>query len=325
MKEIDKKYQFLSRHLAGEETQEEQQEFNRLAEENPTVKSQLVVLKAFWRYFYPTKSLTSKQNITAKVMHQVLGGYQHSRPRMKRWYAAVSILTLALASSMFWALYENGKQMEMIHYQAEVGEVKHIVLPDGTEVSLNATSSLVVPQAFEGETRQVILMGEGYFKVTKDVAHPFVIATSHMNVKVLGTQFNLKAYAQDTQITTFLDEGKVQLTGDFINQEAVFLKPGQEAILTKANGDLQIIDRPGYKSGLWRDDKLIFYNNTLLEIASILERKFDVQIIITNNELNNYKFSGDFSNAGLFELLGYLSTARSFSFEAKENAIIITK
>ena len=325
MKEIDKKYQYIARHLAGEETVEEELVRGPLEEEDASLKSQFVILKEFWNSFFPTKSLKSKQNITAKVMHSVLGGYQLPRPRMTRWYAAVSILAIALATSMFWGLYENGKQMEMIHYQAEVGEVKNIVLPDGTQVSLNATSSLVVPETFEGDKRQVILMGEGYFNVTKDAAHPFVIATSHMDVTVLGTQFNLKAYAGDAQITTFLDEGKVQLSGDFNNQQPIYLNPGQEAVLNKEDGNMQVFDREGYQSGLWREGQLIFYNNSLVEIATVLQRKFGVEIVILNEDVKNYKFSGDFKDNQLFELLGYLAAARPFKFESNGEYIVISK
>ncbi|MBI9061113.1 MAG: FecR domain-containing protein [Marinilabiliaceae bacterium] len=325
MKEIDKKYQYISRHLAGEETVEEEQVRGQLEEEDASMKNQFVTLKVYWTNFFPTKSLKSKQNITAKVMHSVLGGYQLPRPRMARWYAAVGILAIALATSVFWGLYESGKQMNMIHYQAEVGEVKKIVLPDGTQVSLNATSSLVVPESFEGDNRQVILTGEGYFNVTKDAAHPFVISTSHVDVKVLGTQFNLKAYAEDNQITTFLDEGKVQLTGAFNNQEPIYLNPGQEAVLSKEDGNMEVFDREDYQSGLWREGQLVFYNNSLAEIVTVLQRKFGVEIVILNEEVKNYKFSGDFNGNQLFELLGFLAAARPFTFEQSGDYIVISK
>lgn len=324
MKKTDQKYHLIARHLAGENKQEDQQQWQQVLQDEAEEKK-LNVLREYWTRFFPLKTVSSKQRILSNVMVQVLGAESLKRPRMTPWYSAVGVLVVALALSMFWGLYHGNQGMEMIHYQAEVGEIKNIVLPDGTEVSLNATSSLVVPQSFEGDKRQVILMGEGYFNVTKDEAHPFVISTSHMDVKVLGTQFNLKAYPDDAQITTFLDEGKIQLTGAFIMDQDVVLRPGQEAILTKADGHLEVIDRIGYKAGLWKDGKLIFYNNTLAEMVTVLERKFGVRIVIMSHDVESYKFSGDFSDVQLFELLGYLSAARPFNYESKDDLIVITK
>ncbi|TAJ13513.1 DUF4974 domain-containing protein [Marinilabiliaceae bacterium JC017] len=325
MREIDQKYKLLARELARESNQSESLELQAQEQEDAKLKQQHMVLKEFWNRFFPVKSVASKQKILSDVMIRALGEKPLKRPRMTRWYGAVGVLVVALAISLFWGVYQANKGVELMHYQANVGEIKHIVLPDGSEVNLNAASSLIVPQQFKGDERQVILMGEGYFKVARDETKAFVISTTHMDVTVLGTQFNLKAYANDQEIRTFLDKGKIQLTGNFKNRDKVVLIPGQEAILNKADGQLSVIDRPGHQSGLWQEGKLIFHNNTLAEIARVLERKFEVKVIIMSDEVGDYKFSGDFSDAQLFELLGYLSAARVFHYKINDGVIVITK
>lgn len=324
MKQEDQKYKLWARELAGEQREGDQQLLQKQLQQDKESRH-FNLIKEYWNQFFPSKTMENKQRILSSVMLQVLGDKPIKRPRMEVWYSAVSLLILALGISIFWGLYQSGLGTEMIHYQAGFGEVKNIVLPDGSEVSLNAATSLVVPAQFKGHTREVFLMGEGYFNVAKDPEHPFVISTTHMDVTVLGTQFNLKAYANDKEITTFLDEGKIQLTGHFSNREEATLEPGQEATLVKSTGQLKVVNRSGYKSGIWKEGKLIFYNNSLAEIAPILERRFGTKIIIMNDEVEAYKFSGDFSDAHLFELLGYLSAARPFHYEMKDDFIIITK
>jgi len=95
--------------------------------------------------------------------------------------------------------------------------------------------------------------------------------------------------------------------------------------LNKENGELKVRKSAQDFSGQWTNGKIVLYNNTLEEIATMLERKFNVEIVILDDTVRNYKFSGDFSNAKLFELLGYLSAARKFNFNVKGDYIIITK
>ena len=319
MKEIDNRYKHIARHLSGESCDE--QVFEKYIE---NIDSHAQILSTFWDNYFPKVSEATKNRIASKTLSQILESKPAKTIKMMWWYSAVAVLAISLGLSVLWGLTQ-GRDSKMIQYVANAGETKNIVLPDGTSVSLNSGSTLIIQDGFKASKRQVVLLGEGYFEVEKDEKKPFEITTSHLKVTVLGTQFNLKAYPEDKNILTSLDEGKVQLDAAFNQAQPVFLKPGQEALLNKENGHIEVRDYALNNSGQWKDGKIIFYNNSMSEIATMLKRKFDVEIIIMDDEVKDYKFSGDFSTAELFELLGYLSAARPFHYKLSGDYIIITK
>ena len=115
--------------------------------------------------------------------------------------AAVIVPLFLLAGGMFYYLSPRN---EMIEVSVAYGEQKRLILPDSSEVWLNAGSSILYPETFAKNKRQVILNGEAYFSVKKDTVSPFIVETSQLSVKVLGTRFNVKAYPNDEKITTTL-------------------------------------------------------------------------------------------------------------------------
>ncbi|WP_439181846.1 FecR family protein [Carboxylicivirga taeanensis] len=323
MNNIEEKYRLLARELTGELNSKERDDLEQELNQDEVLGRKHHSLKVFWHKFFPQVKQHSRDRILTSTMKQIIGVQDIKRPKMAVWYSAVAILVVALGVSLAWSFLSTGST-ELIQYVANAGEVKKVVLPDGTKVDLNAGSTLVIQEGFSTDKRQVILMGEGYFDVVKDVKKPFEISTSHLKVKVLGTRFDLKAYANENQITAVLDEGKIQLDGDFNQQQPVYLSPGHEAVFDKQTRELKVQKQQQSQSEEWRNGRLVFYNHTMTEIARILERRFDTKIIILNDEVKNYRFSGDFSEAQLFEILGYLSAARPFSFETSGEYILIS-
>lgn len=321
MDTIEDKYRSLARQLNKEElkTGAAKQQLSDKINDNT-----VGLINSFWNDHNPYVKDSIKQRIISRTLLQITKAPYKSK-NMNVWYAAVAVLTIAFGLSLLWNIYNMGASSEMMQYTTAYGEVKDVLLPDGTAVKLNSGSTLVIQKDFEGEKRQVILLGEAYFNVSHNENQPFEISTSHLKLSVLGTEFNLKAYPEDAEIKTVLDEGKVRLDGDFNQAKPVFLNPGQEAILNKNSGRIDVHNLENGQVGKWNDGQIILYNSSLSEVAVMLERKFAVKVIILDDEVKNYRFSGDFSNARLFELLGYLSAARSFNFKAKGDYIIITK
>ncbi|WP_430815757.1 FecR family protein [Carboxylicivirga sp. RSCT41] len=322
MDAIEEKYNSLGRRLSGEE-EDADSTLKDVSDEE--INSQTVgYLSSFWKKHNPDVKHEVKQRIVSRTLRQIVKEPSNART-MRLWYAAVAILAISFGLSLIWNISKMGASSEMVQYATAYGEVKDIVLPDGTAVKLNSGSTLVLQKGFEGEKRQIVLLGEAYFDVTKDESKPFEISTSHLTLSVLGTEFNLKAYPEDAEIKAVLDEGRVRLDGDFNQLQSVFMNPGQEAILNKESGEINIRDLADGQIGKWKDGQIVLYNNTLSEIAVMLERKFDVKIVIMDDEVKDYRFSGDFSDAQLFELLGYLSAARNFTFKALGEYVVITK
>lgn len=184
------------------------------------------------------------------------------------------------------------KQQQSVKYNNDViprGQEKLVKLPDGTTVYMNAASTLTYPTAFTGKERVVMLKGEAYFDVTKDPDHPFIVETKFGDVKVLGTAFDINAYDDLGKCYTTLVRGKVQLTTK--DDITVMLTPGQQAVVS-SSGDVSkhsvdVTDYVSWMSGTYR-----FENTPLKEIMMIVERTYDVHVVLEDKSLNNINYSG---------------------------------
>jgi transmembrane sensor len=149
-------------------------------------------------------------------------------------------------------------------------------LPDGTIVWLNAASSLKFPTSFAGSKRQVELTGEAYFEVTENKSMPFEVLTGETSVSVLGTHFNINAYADEASINTTLLEGAVKVhTG----QAAKLLKPGQQSVFVNATGALSIQPADVDQAIAWKRGFFEFDNTDLQTIMRQISRWYDVDIV----------------------------------------------
>ena len=158
------------------------------------------------------------------------------------------------------------------------GEYK-VVLPDGTVVWLNAESSLRFPTVFTGKERKVYAKGELYFDVKHDEAKPFIVEVEKdYVVRVLGTEFNLRAYGESSRATTLL-KGRVQVKGA---DNAVVLKPGQQAFEAPGTNDLEVLDVDVAPYVAWHEGKFHFVHVSLKNIMEELSRWYDVQVIFEN-------------------------------------------
>lgn len=164
----------------------------------------------------------------------------------------------------------------------------YLVLPDGTEVWLNAASKLIYPTSFIGKERIVELTGEAYFHVKTDKSHPFKVKTQQQETTVFGTQFNISAYADEPKQVVTLAEGKVHVQKLFGEQAAVNLTPGYQAIinhtiLTKAANMEEAL--------AWKDGFFLFEEAELSSIMRQLSRWYDVDVVFENKDVKD-KFTG---------------------------------
>lgn len=164
-----------------------------------------------------------------------------------------------------------------------------LVLADGTIVWLNADSELKYPVYFTSGQRKVFLRGEAYFEVARNEKQPFIVEVEGMDVKVLGTKFNINASRADGIWRTTLVEGKVKVS-DHRTAESVILLPDQQA--ESRSGHLYVKQVDASVSTAWRQGKFYFQSETLEEIAAQLERWYDIQFFFTRESLKKEKFTG---------------------------------
>lgn len=163
-----------------------------------------------------------------------------------------------------------------------------LTLSDGTRVFLNAESRMTYPVAFRGEQRVVELVGEAWFKVAKDSRHPFIVRMNGVDVKVVGTIFNARSYANESDIVTTLVEGKVEVNGQRI-------LPGQQATFMRNTGKLIVrtVDADQYTA--WRQGRFLFRNERLEDMMKTLARWYGIEYHFLDEEVKDLRFGARFN------------------------------
>lgn len=200
------------------------------------------------------------------------------------------------------------------------GETYMIILSDQTKVWLNAASSLTYSASLnENGKRRVKLIGEAYFEVAKDKAHPFIVESARQQVEVLGTHFNINSYSDEPSIKTTLIEGSVKVTS---NTESKILKPGQQADL---NTSINISEVDTETALAWKNGYFNFDHDNLESILKKVSRWYDVEIEYKNENLKSQIFSGTISRfKNVSQILDKLELTRAVQFKIKGKTIIVS-
>lgn len=195
-----------------------------------------------------------------------------------------------------------------------------VVLPDGTRVWLNASSSLYFPASFTGRERNVQLKGEAYFEVAKHKQMPFVVQVNEMSVKVLGTHFNIMAYEDEPDINTTLLEGAVAVSS--LTQVKI-LKPGQQANLKRETGSIGVKNVNTSEAIAWKNGNFIFTDDSIETIMRKISRWYDVDVRFTGN-LSDKSFAGSVSRyEQVSEVLKMLELTGTIHFKIEGRRITV--
>lgn len=233
--------------------------------------------------------------------------------------AAVLFVPLLITTSLY--IHEQTRTSATKDQYTELtvsyGSKLHTVLPDGTTVWINSGSKLEYPQTFSKKNRSVKLSGEAYFDVTLNRQHPFVVETEAINIKVLGTRFNVTAYPGEETISATLEEGSVAIeTGGKKSSSLCLLEPNEQMVFQKENRTFQkrTVQTDLFTS--WKDGKLVFRNSSLNYMINQLERWFNTDIEITNEGgLPQTPFTMTIEDETLEQVLKYLSVASGITYD----------
>ena len=240
-----------------------------------------------------------------------------------KWYAvAASIVLLIVAGTLAW---NNYSVPEIMVYQTKYGQLQNIVLPDGSKVTLNANSRLEVNQKWSDEaTREVKLTGEAYFEVEKKpkTKQKFVVHTSELDVVVLGTSFDVNDRKIRTSVA--LKEGSVRIELTHKNQ-VVLMKQGELIEFTKIDNSFVKKDGTSEKFYAWKDNKLVFENTSIREVALLIQENYGLKVSFTNEALSKRKISGTIPNDNLELLLNSLETIFNIKIKKQNEQLIFEK
>lgn len=223
------------------------------------------------------------------------------------------------------------------------GSKSSIKLPDGTTVRLNTDSRLTYISFAAGKTREVTLVGEAYFDVAHDSSRPFIIHTGKINIKVLGTSFNVRNYPQDKELETSLIKGKIEVSLESRPEDIIILKPTEKLIIAKEEDELSVATKVSNSSDnkvvltsitymrqdslvaetSWLNDKLVFVNQPLEKIALELERKYAINITFKDDKVKKYRYTGVFENVSLEKVFELIKYSKNFNYKINDKNIVI--
>lgn len=221
----------------------------------------------------------------------------------------------------FSKIKTTSDEPEMKTISTPRGKDYELVLSDGTVVLLNADSKITFPTRFTGDKRTVKLVGEAYFKVSKNKHRPFIVETGNLYTKVLGTEFNLKAYPH-SDVNVTLIKGSVAVNAE---GKEVMLKPGENAEYSE-DKDIEVttVDTEGYIQ--WKDGYFYFDNVPLIDVVRDLGRWYNVNIEIRNNSLMSYRLHFIASRkASIKEFVDNLNEFNYLHVVHKDNKLIIDR
>ena len=239
---------------------------------------------------------------------------------------AAAVLVVGLVSFFSYQKGESNlkEALTQVEVEAPLGAQTRLRLPDGTLVVLNAGSRLVYPQDFGVDNREVELSGEGYFEVARNEEAPFEVQTRELNLRVLGTKFNLKNYADDKEVVVSLMEGRVALQNEVKAMPEVHLVPEEQVLLNKKTGEMRKLKTSVTHANCWKDNKLFFDEELLEDIAKKLMRSYAVQINVADS-LHDRRFYGDFviGKSSIREVLDAIAATGRVNYTYKEGKYIL--
>lgn len=353
----------LSRKLSGEATSEELKELEEWIKNNPQDHYVIEALESYWHNipsqgFFNISDSTHFERILNKAVSPVvaLPGAEDRRKKTKlvwwKWAAAAAVFigVLSAGALMLNRQFFKNDEVAKSDIVTSPATKSRIILPDGTKVWLNASTRLHFDKEFNGALREVYLDGEAFFEVTKNKGRPFIVHTSDIDIRVLGTAFNVKSYKEEPTIEATLIHGSIQVSSK-LNEgiPKIILSPHEKLVFNKLVGKVlesadqlqpvklkepqylvsKIIAPENSDSAIietaWVHNRLLFDGDTFKELAAKMERWFDVQIKFQNAEVANYRLRGAFEDETIEEALKALQQIAHFKFTVKDKTVTIAK
>ena len=236
--------------------------------------------------------------------------------------AAAVIAAVLLAGGLTTVLLSK-RLAQPVTVVTQLGERSQVVLPDGTKVWLNSSSSVEYVAPFFSRQRRVKMEGEAYFEVEHDRRAPFVVSTNGLDIEVLGTRFNIRNDDNEHRVTTVLLEGAVKAYASGREQASVRLHPAQQLVFDTRTHAMRLTDCPSAERSInWIDGRFCFEHDTFGEIVAELKRYYNVDIRFMDNRLRDMRFSGNFRvEDGIYHIMSVLQLTYKFNYRIAGNDI----
>ena len=266
--------------------------------------------------------------------------------------AALWALLFGLGSLFTWFVIRKPTLADASHITeiaAPLGAKSNVTLPDGTKVWLNAGTKITYNTGFDQKDRVVFLTGEAFFHVKTNPNKPFIVKTSDLMVRALGTKFNVKAYPDERTITATLEEGKIdiQMNDATTDQPKIVLRPNENIVFVRGSKQKsapeKTLEKPETKKVTVAEDKLELHQNVRTELYTSwkeerwiiegeplsslvpkLERRFNMKIVFTSSDLKKYKFTGTIQNETVEQIMKAMCFTAPLNFTIVKDTITLS-
>ena len=345
----EKIFEIISRYLAGEASLEDIMQLSDWLNHDEKNRLRLKQLKNFWEapvkmdephinFEKFIKRIDSQSNMATSRAKNIRIS---SRARIMMAAAAVALLFIIVSVSTHFnqpaAITETLSNVIEVPY----GGKSKITLSDGSTVWINAGSKITYKDGFGTTTREIELEGEAYFDVTKNENIPFFVHTGLSTIKVYGTTFNVKAYADDDIVETTLDSGAISITSDYISGEIVMTPKQKVTIYKKIEPlveTLPTVKEPAIKLEkvnvekvaniepitAWKDNRLVFEHEPLCSLAKQLERRYNVNVVFKDEKFKTHTYTAALKEMPIEQVLEAISlTSPYISYTIKGTEVTL--
>lgn len=309
--------ELLYRFFAGEATPEEIQKIKEWTGASKENRLEL----------YRERKIYDAMLVLPSITHGVKAFTLLHRPwhtLAREWMKIAAIVAVTVCVTLFTVNQQESSLLAVQTVRVPAGQRANVTLPDGTDVWLNAGTTLQYPVNFLKEKRDITLDGEAYFDVTHDREHPFIVHTAKMDVEVMGTRFYVDAYKKENNFETSLIEGQVKLSSQDASLPTVVLAPNEIGRLE--NGQIVVQKIDDYGIYRWKDGLYCFRDKPIAEIIEDLEKYYDVKISLNNPRIDSVELTGKFRiSEGVDYILRVLQGSVPFNYrrDTEQNKIYI--
>lgn len=258
-----------------------------------------------------------------KQVQQQAGRQQYFLHRgIARFLRVAAMIVVAFGLGYFWQSEKTEGPIAMQTISVPAGQCVNVTLPDGSNIWLNAQTTIQYPVSFNKGNRQVKLDGEAYFDVAKDSKRPFIVNTKECSVEVLGTKFNIDAYSSRDKFETVLMEGSVKVSMLDDPTQAVSLKPNNKVY--RSNGKLLTQKVSNYERYRWKEGLICFVDEPFKVVMEDFEKFYGLTIVVNNQKVTQYLYTGKFKQTdGVDYALSLLQKNIHFTYQRdRENHIV---
>lgn len=292
-------------------------------ENENTDKNFASLIKRIRFKFLPFDEAQAFERLKERVKEPVVISYTPKSSLVWKYVSIAASVACLLVTGLYLMEIRTGQELTYYETTAVPDAKTKVVLPDSSVVWLNANACLRYPREFTGQTREVTISGEAFFDIRKNAQKPFIVQTSQIGIRVLGTTFNVDAQADKTEIT--LLTGKIELyKNDHPSTSLRTLLPGEQAVFTTRDEGLHVSAIRPASANSWVTGRFVFRDSTLEEIMKELARAFHVKIHIENENLRHQTFNADFvGQETLDEILSIMQITAHYEIEKYKGEIYL--